>query len=196
MLGSHRFSPRVPALARFHPRQIEISMESVERCRGKLIAPLLELGLRPASIQANNIVVEIFGKRQPILSFANKNIAQAAPGRAVVNVAARFSLVVEINQKYFPMILETRPVIPGLAGFKLGVGPAPPCYHCGVRLLVMGWVVVKNPLAGLADNHMSCRAHLIVGLRTQHDLASHAFVVSSFGKAGPAMLGDSVVLAE
>src|ERR1700683_2119546 len=158
MLRSNTLSPRVAALARFHPRKIEVSMESIERCRGKFIAPLLELGLRPASIQSDNVVVEVFGKRQPILPFADKNIAQAAPGRAVENVAARFSLVVEINQKYFPMILETRPVIPGLAGFKLRVGPAPPCNHCGIRLLVVGWVVVKNPLAGLADHPQRWRS--------------------------------------
>ena len=111
-------------------------------------------------------------------------------------MAARFPFAVEINQKYFPMVLEAGPVIPGLAGFKLRVGPPPPCGHDWVCHLVIRRVVVKNPLAGLADHNLSSRAHFIVCLRPQHDLARQALVIAGLGKARPAMLRDPIILRQ
>ena len=80
MLRSNRLSSSVAAFTRLHPRQIEVPMQRVERCRGQLIPPLLKLRLCPTSIKADNIVAEVFRKRQPIFAFTDKNIANATPG--------------------------------------------------------------------------------------------------------------------
>lgn len=80
MLRSNGLSPSVTAFTRFHPRQIEVPMQSVEGRRGKFIPPLLKLRLCPTPIQADNIVAKVFRKRQPILAFTDQDIANAAPG--------------------------------------------------------------------------------------------------------------------
>src|SRR5580704_1857812 len=114
MLRSHSF-PGVTALARFDPSQIEVSMKGVEGCRGKFVSPFLEFGRCPIPIQSNDVLAKIFGEGQSVFAFANENVANPASGRTVVHVAARLSLVVEIDQEHFPVILEARPIIPGLA---------------------------------------------------------------------------------
>ena len=80
MLRSNGLSPSVAAFPRFHSRQIEVPMQRVEGCRGQLISPLLELRLGPTPIQADNIVTEVFRKRQPIFAFADQDVTNAAPG--------------------------------------------------------------------------------------------------------------------
>src|ERR1700674_993007 len=159
MLRSHSLALSVTARTRFHTRQIKVSMKSVEGRRRKFVSPFLDLRLCPTPIQADDIIGEIFGERQPILAFTDQDIANSAAGRAAEAGAARFPFAVEINQKYFPMVLEAGPVIPGLAGFKLRVGPPPPCGHDWVCHLIIRRVVVKNPLAGLADQNMRSPAH-------------------------------------
>src|SRR5580704_4657604 len=109
---------------------------------------------------------------------------------------AGLPLAVDVNQEHFPMILEVRPVVPGLTGFELGMGPPPPGDHGWVWLLVMRRIVVKNPLAGLADDYLSSRAYFIIGLGTQHDLACQTLMIASLGKAASAMLRDPVILTQ
>src|SRR5579863_8110603 len=196
MLRSDRFASGVTVLTRFRPRQIKVSMQSVKRCGRKLVSPLLELRLGPTPVQSNGIVGEVFRKRQPVLAFTHQDVANSTPGRTVVYVPARHPFTVEINQKHFPMILEVRPVIPSLAGFELGVGPPPPGDHDRIRLLVMRWIMVKDPLAGLADDHLSSRAYFIVGLGTQHDLACQTLLIPRLGKAASAVLRDPVILTQ
>src|ERR1700722_9227874 len=195
MLRSNRF-PGMTALTRFHPRQIEVSMESVKGRRRQLVAPLLKLRLGPIPIQADDVVAEVFGKRQSILPFTDQDIAKSTTGRAIVHMTTRHPFAVEIDQKYFAMVLEARPIIPGLARFKLRMGSPAPCHHGRVWRLVLRWIMVKNALAGFARNYLRRRADFVVGLRTQHDLARQALVVAGFGNARPAMPGDAIVLTE
>ena len=171
-------------------------MEGIEGCRGKFVSPFLELGFSPTSVQTDDVVGEVFRKRQTVFTFADQDIAHPAARRAVVYMAAGVALAGEVDDENFAMIFETGPVIPGLAGFKLGVSPAPSGHHDRVCHLVVGGIVIKNPLAGFAEDHMSCGAHFILGLRAQHDLTGEAFVIAGFGKAAAAMLRYAIILAE
>src|SRR5579863_1826641 len=90
----------------------------------------------------------------------------------------------------------TGPVIPGLAGLELGMSPAALVDDRRIGWAVVARIVVENALAGIAGHHLGCSPDLIVGLRTQHHLASHTFLVAGFRNAGAPILGDAVVLPE
>ncbi len=80
MFRSDRFASGVTVLARFRPRQIEVSMQSVKRCGRKLVSPLLKLGLGPVPVQADGIVGEVLRKGQPVLAFTDQDVANSTPG--------------------------------------------------------------------------------------------------------------------
>ena len=50
----------------------------------------------------------------------------------------------------------------------------------------VGGIEVQNALAGIADHGLLAGADIVVGLRTQHDLAGHAFMIAHFGDAAAA----------
>src|SRR6202140_4529915 len=153
MLRGNSFAG-VPALMRFRARQIQVAMQSIEGSRGKPISPFFEFRLTPISVQADNIIGKVLGKRQPVLTFANQDVANTASRRTVVDVAARCSVAVEIDHEHFAVILEVRPIIPSLARFKLGMSSTPSGGYGRVDHLVIRWVVIKNSLAGLASDEM------------------------------------------
>ena len=57
-------------------------------------------------------------------------------------------------------------------------------------------IEIENALAGVADNGLFAGANFVIGLRTQHDLAGHAFVIANFGDAAAAELRDALVVAQ
>ena len=73
---------------RFRPRQIEISMQSVQGCRGKFVSPFLNLRLRPTPVQADRILGEVLRKGQAILAFTDQDVAKSTARRNVVHVSA------------------------------------------------------------------------------------------------------------
>ena len=56
-------------------------------------------------------------------------------------------------------------------------------------------IEVQNALAGFADHDLPA-AHFVISLRTQHDLASHAFLITHFGQPGAAKFRNAFVLAQ
>ena len=60
----------------------------------------------------------------------------------------------------------------------------------------VGGIEVQDALAGIADHGLLSGAHIVVGLRPQHDLACHAFVIAHLGDAAAAKFGNSLVVTE
>ena len=60
----------------------------------------------------------------------------------------------------------------------------------------VGGIEVENALAGIADYGLLAGADIVVDLRAQHDLASHAFVIAHLGDAAAAKLGNALVVAQ
>ena len=57
-------------------------------------------------------------------------------------------------------------------------------------------IVIVNSLARFADHYLLAVAHFVVGLRTQHHLAAHAFVVAGFRQPGAAELRHPLIMAK
>jgi len=68
--------------------------------------------------------------------------------------------------------------------------------HRIIRGQFMGRVEIKDALTGIAYHSVLPGAHLIVGLRAQHDLACRALVIKRFRNTGSAEFGDSFVVAQ
>jgi hypothetical protein len=56
------------------------------------------------------------------------------------------------------------------------------------RLHFVGRIEIQNALAGIADHGVLSGTDLVVSLRSQHDLARHAFMIAYLGDAAAAEL--------
>ena len=83
-----------------------------------------------------------------------------------------------------------------MLGVDLGTGAALGGEVRTLDFFFVGGIEIQNALAGFALNHFLAGAHVVVGLRPQHHLAGHAFLIAHFGEAGAAELHDALVVAE
>ncbi len=102
----------------------------------------------------------------------------------VVDATAGLTFGIRHTEVNFAGIREFLAIVPGLRSIDLGVVAA------GTRVFLVcklvRWIEIKHALAGIADHGLLPGAHLVVGLRPQHNLACHAFVIAHFGNAGAA----------
>ena len=100
--------------------------------------------------------------------------------------------MIDEHEEHLAFVAVHCAVIPSLAGLILGMSAALPGLYGGV---VVAGIVVKNSLTGLAADQF-IRPHFVVGLRPQHHLAGHAFLVPYLGDSGAAILSHAIVLAQ
>src|SRR5580658_2692739 len=61
--------------------------------------------------------------------------------------------------------------------------------------LVRG-IKVENALAGIANHGLLAGADVVIGLRPQHNLTGHAFVVEHLGDTAAAKLGNTLIVPQ
>src|ERR1041385_3923199 len=164
---------------RFCPRQIQITLQSVQDMRGKLVAPLILLSVSPVAIQANGIG-EIFGKCLAVYAITDQRIRQLAPGSVIIQAADCISCGIGETEKNLASLTVLAAVVPGLAGINLRMMPAAsrPFDGSFSRSFFRG-IEIENSLAGVAINHLPA-ANVVVGLWTQYHRAASALVVAHF----------------
>src|ERR1700675_1802645 len=63
-------------------------------------------------------------------------------------------------------------------------------------LHLVGRVEVQNTLAGVAHHGLLPGTDIVISLRTQHNLASHVFVIANFGNTAASKLCNALVVAQ
>src|SRR4029077_15975029 len=106
---------------------------------------------------------------------------------SVVDTTAGASIRVDEDHEYFSMISIFASVVPGLVCIRFRSRATSTGRRMGLLRTFACRIEVQNSLAGLANHHLST-AHFVEGLRPQHDLAAHAFLVPHFSQARPAKL--------
>src|SRR6185437_7079719 len=96
--------------------------------------------------------------------------------------AAGASLGVNEGKENLAMVAIFRAVVPGLAGFKFGMGASALGDGLGLHFFIVFGVVVQDALAGFANNRVATAADFVEDLRTKDHLTSCTLLVSHFGK--------------
>src|SRR5690349_22341407 len=112
----------------------------------------------------------------------------------VVHASSGVATGVDEAEEHFAMLAVFSAVIPRLYGVEFGVCPVPARAGNwrGSRLFVRR-VVIQDSLAGIALHYLA-GAYFIEGLRAQHDLAAHTFLVASLGDPAAPVSGNAVIM--
>src|SRR4029077_332687 len=157
--------------------------------------PCFQVGLVPASVQANS-VRKVFGKGRVILALTDEDIADLPPVMNVVDPASGLALVLDEAEVDLSRFAILAAVVPGLFGVHFGMMAARARRDRLIGGEFMGRIEIKDALTGIAYHSVLPPADPTRKLRAQHDLAGHALVIKRFRNAGSAEFGDSFVVAQ
>jgi hypothetical protein len=172
----------------------QIGQQGVQHHHGKFGAPAIDLLFVPLPVEADDSL-EVFRESQAKAPFAVQDVACLAAGVQIVHPACGTGRAIHERKESLPDLPETRMVEPGLLRIDLGTGAPLGREVSAFDGRFVLWIEVQDALAGLALDDRLARPDFVVSLRTQHDLASHAFLVTNFGKTGAAELHHAFVVA-
>src|SRR6266704_2334973 len=141
----------------------------------------------------------VFRKRQPVIGFASEHVTDLPSRMHFVDATCRSIPAVGIYQQHFAFLAEVGAIEPGLGSIGLGTMPLPSMDRRRGHFILfhlVGRIEIQDSLAGIADDKLLAVPYLVVGLGTQHYLASHTFVVANLRQPAAPELHHPFVVAQ
>src|SRR5579862_874537 len=153
-------------------------MQRIEHGGRHLCIPGFHLLFRPVAVEPDRSGY-IFGKRLPVVPFANQYVANQPPSGEVEYAPAGLISSIRQAEQNLTLAAIFFSVIPCLWRIDLGMVPFRSLLLLRFyRLHFVGWIEIKNPLARIADHRLLTSAHFVIGLWPQHYLAGHALMIT------------------
>src|SRR5215470_1028796 len=161
------------------PRRRQVRCQRIQHNHGKFFAPAVDLIFFPMTVQPDGII-QIFRKRQPEAAFTSQDVADLPPGMHLINPARRVRGPVQKCQKHFARIPKRGMVEPRLLRIHLWTCSALGGEVCALDRRFVFRIEIQDALAGFALDDFVPGANVVICLRTQHDAARHALLVTYF----------------
>src|SRR5215469_165033 len=176
----------------FSSGQAEIAIENVQHDGWNLISPFLELVLRPTAVKANG-ARQVLGEAETVFAFPHESVAELAASVDIVNSPCGVSIGVDKTQENLTIAAVLRMVVPGLRGVEFGTGAMTTRSRNRRGRFFVRRIVKQDSLAGITLHYLP-GADFVEGLRTQHDLAAHTFLIAGLSNAGATVFGNAIVM--